>query len=264
MSHFSVVVIGTGDVAAQLAPFQENNMGTCPQKYLEFNALDLAVEGYESIEAAVADGYKAHDGKVGHWENPDRRWDWYEVGGRWSGYFPILFDAAPESYGSADPYVLPANPLGIHRTMQLEDKARARKNREERSADWALKKAIDVERKRNEAEKRAREEWLFWAEAKGNDRPVSWRAARERFAHNIDGNVDDYGFDFDAFLARRRRKAPVPFAYLFGGEWFERGRMEMFACVFGEKPEAGWVEQWEAVWDSLDDETRLTCVDCHI
>ena len=38
MSHFSVLVIGKDmeDVERLLAPYQENNMGDCPSKYLEF------------------------------------------------------------------------------------------------------------------------------------------------------------------------------------------------------------------------------------
>jgi len=35
MSHFRVLVIGE-DVEKQLEPYQENNMGNCPSKYLEF------------------------------------------------------------------------------------------------------------------------------------------------------------------------------------------------------------------------------------
>ena len=38
MSHFTVMVIGDNP-EEQLAPYQENNMGDCPQEYLEFNDL---------------------------------------------------------------------------------------------------------------------------------------------------------------------------------------------------------------------------------
>ena len=36
MSHFTVLVIGD-NVEEQLAPYQENNMGDCPEEYMEFN-----------------------------------------------------------------------------------------------------------------------------------------------------------------------------------------------------------------------------------
>ena len=38
MSHFTVAVFsdGTKSVEELLAPYQENNMGDCPKKYLKF------------------------------------------------------------------------------------------------------------------------------------------------------------------------------------------------------------------------------------
>jgi len=37
-------------------------------------------------------GYEERDpqtGRYGHWHNPNAKWDWYELGGRWSGYFKL-------------------------------------------------------------------------------------------------------------------------------------------------------------------------------
>lgn len=80
MSHFTVAVITkTGETEAcekLLAPFQENNMGDCPQKYLEF---------YEDEDCEIDE----LTGKKGYWENPNRKWDWYEIGGRWSGLLKL-------------------------------------------------------------------------------------------------------------------------------------------------------------------------------
>lgn len=30
---------------------------------------------------------KTNDGRYGYWQNPNAKWDWFEIGGRWSGYF---------------------------------------------------------------------------------------------------------------------------------------------------------------------------------
>lgn len=30
------------------------------------------------------------DGKYGYLENPNAKWDWYEIGGRWTGHFPVV------------------------------------------------------------------------------------------------------------------------------------------------------------------------------
>ena len=76
MSHFSVAVFtetGTEEeVKRLLAPYQENNMGDCPKEYLTF----VEDEDFDIDEET---------GKHGYWENPNAKWDWYQLGGRWPG-----------------------------------------------------------------------------------------------------------------------------------------------------------------------------------
>src|SRR5579859_6601454 len=74
MSHFTVLVIGDNP-EEQLAPFQENNMGDCPKEYMVFHEDDDC----NSVDPET--------GKKGYWENPNRKWDWYSLGGRWAGFF---------------------------------------------------------------------------------------------------------------------------------------------------------------------------------
>ena len=54
----------------------------------------LFKEVYSTFEEFMEDwaGYDEKDpetGKFGYWENPNRKWDWYQMGGRWSGYFQL-------------------------------------------------------------------------------------------------------------------------------------------------------------------------------
>jgi hypothetical protein len=155
MSHFVVAVItdSLDKVEKLLAPYQENNMGTCPQEYLEFNDVEdefrlvydtqssemvkmedgslLAPyddafrtvpygecevpshlervnishqERFPSFELYMEEyeGYKNKDeitGKYGYWKNPNAKWDWWTVGGRWSNTLILKSgknaDAAP-------------------------------------------------------------------------------------------------------------------------------------------------------------------------
>ncbi len=86
--HFTVLVV-SDNVEKALAPFQENNMGDCPKKYMTFYPIDLADEGYKTIADAIDDGYAEHEGKAGYWDNPNSRWDWYVLGGRWQGMLRV-------------------------------------------------------------------------------------------------------------------------------------------------------------------------------
>ena len=105
--HFVVYVIGDEDLDRALEPFQQNNMGTVDDHYLEFidkteevveywndyplNLLAHGGENYETIEAFATDyfGYEVQDGKYGYVENPNAQWDWWELGGRWGDHLPL-------------------------------------------------------------------------------------------------------------------------------------------------------------------------------
>lgn len=108
--HFCIYVIGNDDLTQALEPFQENNMGTVDEHYLEF--IDrteevnkewrdypltcLAGEGFEqdfkNIEEFAKDwfGYEATSGgRYGYTANPNAKWDWWELGGRWANMIPL-------------------------------------------------------------------------------------------------------------------------------------------------------------------------------
>ena len=49
---------------------------------------------YDNFDEFIRDwaGYKDQDpetGKYGYWENPQAKWDWFQVGGRWTGFFKM-------------------------------------------------------------------------------------------------------------------------------------------------------------------------------
>lgn len=52
-------------------------------------------ETYPTFEAWAKDwcGHEGPDektGRYGHWSNPNAKWDWFQIGGRWSGYYPVV------------------------------------------------------------------------------------------------------------------------------------------------------------------------------
>ena len=146
MSHFTVITVHKDgeDPTDILAPFQENNMGDCPEEYLEFErelsmkeAIELKEQTIAKMKQRLAEGgfVKPEDLKdwqknkpgdqirdtdlwlkkyipiyeqmsvkefiteaegyawdeeqqgFGYMTNPNSRWDWYQMGGRWRGYF---------------------------------------------------------------------------------------------------------------------------------------------------------------------------------
>jgi len=50
-------------------------------------------------------GYTKHPetGRFGYWHNPNSKWDWYTIGGRYAGWFPVKKDYTPLVLRSARP-----------------------------------------------------------------------------------------------------------------------------------------------------------------
>ena len=170
MSHFTVLVIGN-DVEEQLAPFQENNMGDCPQKYLSFEIevelgkekayqdeelsgeyinkpdkkVDLAKYKAMTPEKFIEEwaGYEKGEGGYGYWTNLDSKWDWYQIGGRWAGMLKVkngtVVDNPNFSWGW--------------------DKKAKDKKLKGRHTDQATKREIDFAGMIKDCENRAKIEW---------------------------------------------------------------------------------------------------------
>ena len=215
--------------------------------------------------------------------NPNKKWDWYQVGGRWNGFFKLKPAAVAVGAGM----------LGIAGLNRLdpgyEPPAIDR-------ADSCLKGEIDVEGMRQEAEAEAAERYDKVHDLVGDLSWEPWTVFLERFGINegstavIPGGIDaardayhaqpailalrssaDYIWEPDDFLVSReaylqaaRDGAILTFALVKDGEWHERGSMGWFGCVSDAKDRDIWVKQCSDLIDSLPDDTLLTVCDCHI
>lgn len=266
MSHFSVLVIGP-DIEKQLAPFQENNMGDCPKQYLSF------------VEDEDADPDE-ETGKKGYWRNPNARWDWYRIGGRWAGLFRLKAGATA-----------PAPRPGYETKFGQEVPA-------DNTADTAKKSEIDFEGMREDAAHDAAMEYDYvagifgdlpphkpWSESSdiadhelrraaynAQPRILAWRKAsnvplderRKLPADLTFGNPDDYSVSREHFINLARLRAGSTFAVLLNGKWYERGEMGWWATVSNEKDAETWLSMFHKMLDELPGDTQLTVVDCHI
>lgn len=212
MSHFAVAVIG--DVEFELEPFEE----------------------YEDPEQG----------------NPNARWDWYEIGGRFAG--------------------LLLNNQGYHvnscRKGDLDWEGMKREAREESAEEYAETYSIlncevgawtsfaemvdqvarenpDMpnEARMNEARKR------YWSQPTFSDRELYRLYNLDRFRCPLEEYVRDNSFC-------------APFAYVKDRNWIDRSD-------FGKGvPDDSHLPVWEAAFEkmlaSLHDDEIITIVDCHI
>jgi len=286
MSHFSVLVIGE-DVDKQLAPYDETLETTPRREYLGVAAIKLMANHYgldrtdlPALAEKMAE-WKACPGGVdaeGLYAltsyNSNAKWDWYEVGGRWTGFFHLKTKRVAHARGK-------------------DTKDRGAEISPTR-ADTALKSEIDFESMREVAEERAREVWRVYAAAiagtpeplsadhfvgkvrarkltvaaahkayRAQPRVLAFQKAMEPFLGPF-AQLDEFPRSEEDYVGQERRAAVTPFAYVQGGVWHERGEMGWFAHVANERPESEWYEEVQAVLAALPDDTVLTLVDCHV
>lgn len=305
MSHFTVMVVGD-DVKGQLAPFHEFECTGDDNQYVkDIDVTEETLQEYEEHKEeykSTAEFVKAWHGtecvtfgdspdtsgehkfgyalldksgevtKVVRRTNPDRKWDWYQIGGRWNGFFKLK-----------------SNGIGIIGNPGLNRMNPDYKPPKRDRADQAHKGDIDVEGMRNEAAEKASSAYdLFDKVTKNLPAIIKWEIILEKNGkENVEKAREEYHdqpaikalrendetrwFDEEDFLCSKeeyvdgaRKGAFSTFAVLKDGQWYERGKMGWWACVSDEKDETEWRNQFSSLIDSLPDTTLLTVVDCHI
>lgn len=294
MSHFTVLVIGK-DPEQQLEPFQENNLNNCPQKYLKYFVHDKG----KNIEFENEQEAKEKYGKIldeedndeiyGYWENPKAKWDWYVLGGRWTGFFQLKKKGKGE--------------LGEPGTFTDEATGHV--------ADAAQKKHIDFQAMEDDAAKRARFRYenlerIFggkipkvktWEEflkedkykIKSGDNKGQLNYTKLRDDYNAQDGIklkaklrkdetipkgdredlmfvelDNYQVSKEEFVKQKRLEAGVPFAIIKNGEWIEKGQMGWFGQSDNEEDDELWAYKCKKLIQSLPEHTLLSLYDCHI
>lgn len=300
MSHFSVLVIGA-NIEKQLAPFHEFECTGVNDEFVQNvdrtddvrslmtgdEPLSLADALAEYSLSAVEDESQVNTGsgttddaphmwgyavvkdgqlvKAVRRTNPNKKWDWWIVGGRWTGMLALKHGATGTV---GEPGLFSRRPA-------------------DGRVDQAIKSDIDFEAMRDEKGQAAGETWDRAAALTGGQAWEPWTAVRnrvtsidaardfynsqpailalkkdgERFGWNID---DTLSGPRDAFVAAARDRACTTWAVLRNGEWSEKGSMGWFGMSSGDMDQAQWNRLFNDMLDGLPDDTLLTVVDCHI
>ncbi len=239
--------------------------------------------------------YDADAGGWGYKCNPNAKWDWFQVGGRWRGYYPLkkeVLNKLASAIVNNEDDLLPIT-RGKSGVFNNEP-------RHPDGADHMRKGDIDFELMRARARVSANEIYdrleaitagiepptMTWAEllekrkAEGKDvdsirderRGHPWiKALKESGDDDFKFYLGDAVKDFCILNGGRERfvqqcvdSAPVTFAVLMDGEWYENGSMGWWGMVSDEKDLDDWNREWNKLIDSLPDDTLLSVYDCHI
>jgi len=320
ISHYTVLVIGD-DVEGQLAPYDES-ISVVPYKRYErpdweerwstilsdykdgdSNSKDGEYSGEKLLsnpeEATIGEIVAVYNARYGdeepvaiddtgvyHWStyNPDSRWDWYEVGGRWRGYFKLK-EAALDRAAVAE--------VGMPGVFDNEPRY---------DADVVSKGDVDVDGMRDAAGEAAGKRWDCVRAVVGDaPPPIPWRQVLEESA-NIEearrvyreqdwprlvavhdkkcrsekrhkgvpllgffGNVEEFSVTRDEYVQQARDSAIVTYAYVRDGRWFAPGEMGWWGCSTDEDEDRlRFAREFNEMFDGLPDDTLLTVCDLHI
>lgn len=291
MSHFTVLVIGD-NLDAQLQPYHEFECtGTNDQYVQDIDVTDECLEegldwhGLEDkkvLNESEVDreethkfGYALVDAegnllKAINRTNPNKKWDWWVVGGRWSGFFKLK----PGGTGQS----------GKRSWANKDEPTDATR------CDVATKGDIDFEGMRDEEGQRAadaydraaaihqNEPWLDWQTVR--DAHADLEAARTFYADqapiarmradhdfntsHIFSGFDQYQMPRDRFIQSARDQAIATYAIVKDGVWYAKGEMGWFGMSTEGMSQDEWNAKVNEMLDALPDDTMLTLVDCHI
>lgn len=304
MSHFTVLVIGE-DVEAQLQPFHEFECTGENDEYVQ--DLDITENaranfknetgigfrefvdyyyGYKAVkfgeepdkEDVHKYGYVLLDesgevSKVFERTNPNAKWDWYQVGGRWQGLLKLKEGRTGE--------VGNLSPIAAFQGQTYED---------ETHCDSARIGDVDFAFMRKSVEDQAREEYSKAMEAivsvNGSKTWKTWETAREEDGEidqirkdyldqpevkaikkafdSVWINADRFQMEESQYVKEAGDGAFVTYAVLKDGVWYEKGEMGWWGMASGEKEDSVWNEEFAKLIEGLSDDTLITVVDCHI
>lgn len=198
-------------------------------------------ERYGSFEEFVKEyhGYKIEDGgKIGYWKNEKAKWDWYQLGGRWTGMLKLK-EGTTGKIGKPGLQTSQAN-------LGYADEAR--------KCDVDFKAMLE---KGSEESNKIYEQFLKKYEDDKTFNPY--------FEFGIKGEKQNEIFipeSKESFV--KRHSNFVTFAVLKNGEWFERGNMGWWGIATDEKPDEVWDKEFEKLINELPEDTLLSVYDCHI
>lgn len=195
-------------------------------------------------------------------------WDWYLLGGRWTGYFKLK-EGAPGHTGEP----------GL-----MTESAK------EGFADAALKKDIDFDWMRKKAREAAEKTYdkahatisehpdaSTWkdivakypediqkARAEYHSQPIVKAFNEAGFISLFSDPIEEFSISREKFLKLAECRATSSYAFVRDGKWTARGEMGWFGVSSNEMDENEWHEKVSAMLDELPEDTLISLYDCHI
>lgn len=316
MSHFTVMVINTNgstDYQTPLAPYDEN-LEVDP--YWEEQDPKHFIQHYTSVSrdhnSTMTVDYTANKGKSlkelvdeygKEWYkeikfendklyrkttyNPNSKWDWYQLGGRWAGFLKLKSKISELNKAFGD-VVEPNFSFGW--TDEQKEEISDGTN-----VDMGFNKNIDWEGMMAETSEKARQHWDEVASIMGvvdnkiTQPKQSWEELIDLYdidearkiwhkdpivkkfndsdlRRGIFGSIGDYNMTKEEYIATKGNGRISTFAVLLDGKWISQGEMGWWGMSSAtQKEEIDWNKGfYERFIKDLNPDAFIAIIDCHI
>lgn len=252
--------------------------------------------GYETADELAEEyfGGKKNGRRFYCRTNPNKKWDWWQVGGRWTGMLNPVYD--PESDPNNSEICFLCKGTGKRPDMKIENGCNGCEGTGIRtkwptqwakfSGDQIQRKDLPLEALRTKAEIEAAEkydlfhrllagrkfpDWDALLAEHGADkaRDIYWsdEAVKDISQNEMfrwPGSTDGLTVSRIDYLKAARDGAISSFAVVKDGKWYQRGEMGWFGAVSKEKEGEVWQAEFAKLIESMSPDHWLTVVDCHI
>ena len=222
------------------------------QEYEKYNKGETFDEYIDNEYGDEEDFYIRENDKIYKITNPNAKWDWYQIGGRYSYFINPLMFKDIEKYNESNI---------IFQKKDIVYGVTDKKRKSVRKCFEEVNKFV------NELEK-----YGIDLKTANNDelhRHYNYVKSNNVFSEEVDEILDSFlGFisivkgtiTEDEYIVSYSDY--TPFALLHEGEWYEYGKLGWWATVSGEND--NWDDDFLKIWETIPDDYWIVVVDYHI
>lgn len=213
---------------------------------IPFNVIWKTVD--EFLKEYCADEWDEEVHDYGYWENPNAKWDWYQIGGRYAGCIKVNKKTAVDygfgekswGWGNENPYTEDGDIISVDSARVKDIIQRETYNVERLKRRWEL--VVEGQQPKNEEEEKTVRFEMYKPEYY-----LDTYGTKEKYI-DVEGQFTTY-----AVLTK-------------DGKWHESGKMGWFAISSATADEQLKFKEGykQFVFDNAEDDDYMTLVDCHI
>ena len=202
--------------------------------------------------------FDARHQSYGYYSNPNAKWDWYQVGGRWTAVFLVKDDCDLVVWGNRS-LLDDDEPLEAPAGYQWVVGAR------KRDIQWEKMKELAVAKK--QAQFQELEDWFLHGveptpkpslAVRTEDGIESWGRRLYYKGESLEEYLKRHGLDSGS------RYPYSSYAYIDTDGWHGQGDMGWFGLSSNDKDDDSWMAMMQSFLKAVPDDHFLVSVDCHI